>query len=426
MKHATTAFSPGRSHAIVDASWRVNGRTYHPPRRPVVVICMDGCGDEYISTSIARGAMPHTEGMIRHGYRGLVRGALPSFTNVNNAAIVTGAPPSVTGIAGNFFLDRDTGRKVMTNTAEYLRCPTILAAAAKAGRRVAAVTSKDKLRQMLGHELAGIAFSAEHADRATCQTAGIDDACSLVGLPRPDIYSGDASVFTLAAGPALIERGLADFLYLSLTDYMQHKHAPDTPESLEFHARLDEQIGRLINLGAVVAATADHGMNAKNTPKGQPNVIYVQSLLEVEFGHGIEVICPITDPYVLHHGALGSLVMVHLNDPSITSAVAARLMRVAGITEVYDRSTAALKLELPADRIGDLVVMSGRDVALGRTPADHDLSLLAGGLRSHGGRYEEMVPLLLSEPLNAEYAAKAAADPRNFDVFAFACNAVHP
>jgi phosphonoacetate hydrolase len=79
-------------------------------------------------------------------------------------------------------------------------------------------------------------------------------------------------------------------------------------------------------------------------------------------------------------------------------------------------------MELPADRIGDLCVLSGRDVVLGRTPADHDLSLLSGGLRSHGGRYEEMVPMVLSEPLNAHYARKAAGDPRNFDVFLFTCN----
>lgn len=417
--------SPATDPAIASTAFTVNDRTYRPPARPIAVICIDGCADEYLSTSMARGCMPRTARMLERGYRGMVRAALPSFTNVNNAAIVTGAPPRVTGISGNFFLDRETGETVMMNDARYLRCETILAAAARAGRCVATVTAKQKLREILGHGLTGIAFSAENADEATESRDGIAKVPGLVGRAVPEIYSGDASVFVLAAGAALLERQLADFLYLSLTDYMQHKHAPDTPESLAFHRELDEQIGRLLDLGAIVAIAADHGMNAKNTPDGEPNVVYVKSLLDEAFGGGIEVICPITDPYVVHHGALGSLVMVHLDDPTQTEEVARHLWRVDGITEVYDRDAAVRKLELPEDRIGDLVVLSGRDVALGRTPADHDLSLLAGGLRTHGGRYEEMVPLLLSEPMNAAYARRAEADPRNFDVFAFACNGVH-
>jgi phosphonoacetate hydrolase len=230
-------------------------------------------------------------------------------------------------------------------------------------------------------------------------------------------------VYVLEAGAALVEQKRADFLYLSLTDYMQHKFAPDDRESLEFHARLDQQIGRLLEAGCLVAATADHGMNAKSKPDGSPNVIYVESLLREHFGGGIRVICPITDPYVVHHGALGSLVMVHLDDPARIEAVAHFLLRHPGITEVYTRELAALKLELAADRIGDLTVLCGRDQVLGKTPAHHDLSVLSLGLRSHGGRYEEMVPMLLSEPLNQEYLRKARGDPRNFDIFDFACNA---
>ena len=417
------ASSPADSRARHGtASFSVNGRTYCPPARPIVVICIDGCGDEYISTSLAHGRMPHVAEMTQRGYRGMVRGALPSFTNVNNAAITTGAPPSVTGFGGNFFIDPDSGEEVMMNTAKYLRCGTILAAAAKAGRKVAMVTAKNKLLGILSHDLDGIAFSAEKAGEAQEATHGIGGVEELVGQPTPKIYSGEASLFTLAAGAAMIERGLADFLYLSLTDYMQHKFAPHTPESLDFYQGIDTEIGRMLELGAVVGATADHGMNAKNGPDGQPNVIYLETLLTEKFGQGIKVICPITDPYVVHHGALGSEVMVYLPDPAQTRAVADWVGQLDGITEVYDREAAGRKLELPTDRIGDLIVMSGRDVVIGRTPEYHDLSVLKGGLRSHGGRYEEMVPLLLSEPLSDPYVAKAAADPRNFDIFDFVCN----
>jgi len=410
---------------ISSKTFAANGRTYHPPARPIAVICIDGCADEYVSASIAAGKMPNTAKMLQRGYRGMVRGALPSFTNVNNSCIVTGVAPAVTGICGNFFLNPETGQEVMMNSPEFRRCGTLLTAAADAGRKVAFITAKEKLRTVLGDgvvERGGMVFSSEKVNEAKLATHGLDNAESIIGKPRPEIYSADASTYVLEAGAALVEQGKADFLYLSLTDFMQHKFAPEAPESLEFYAALDHQIGRLLAAGSIVAATADHGMNAKNKPDGSPNVIYVESLLTEHFGAGIRVICPITDPYVVHHGSLGSLVMVHLEDVSQTAKIANFLMRQQGITEVYDRETSALKLELAPDRIGDLTVMCARNYVVGKTPAYHNLKVIEGGLRSHGGRYEEMVPMLLSEPLNAEYIRKAQGDPRNFDIFDFACN----
>ncbi|MGI9173970.1 MAG: phosphonoacetate hydrolase [Rhodothermales bacterium] len=412
-------------HAIATEPFTCNNRTYHPPARPVVVICLDGCADEYLDVSLVRGRMPRLHAVLAGGgYRGRVRGALPSFTNVNNASIVTGTPPSEHGISGNFFLDPETGEEVMMNAATYLRTETILAKAAQAGRKVAMVTAKEKLRDLLSHDLSGIAFSAEKADQAREDTHGITDVPALVGEETPPIYSAEASLFVLKAGVALIEQGRADLLYLSLTDYMQHKYPPERPESLDFYEALDRELGRMLDLGAVMGATADHGMNAKQQADGTPNVIYLERLLRKEFGNELRVILPITDPYVLHHGSLGSFAVVHLQNGAAADEVARRLIEMEGITEVYDRPTAARKLELPQDRIGDLVVLSGRDVVLGRTPEDHDLSNVQTGLRSHGGRYEEMVPLLLSEPLTSEYMRKASADPRNFDVFDFTINGV--
>ena len=400
----------------------VNGRTYRPPARPLAVICIDGCADEYLNASLARGRMPVLARLLASGaYRAMARGALPSFTNVNNSSIATGTPPSVHGISGNFFLDPESGEEVMMNSPSYLRCGTILAAAANAGRKVAMVTAKEKLRDILSHELEGIAFSAERADQAEESTHGISGVEELVGEPVPEIYSAAASLFVLKAGTALIECGKADFLYLSLTDYMQHKFRPEDSESLDFYADIDHELGRLLELGAIVGATADHGMNAKQTPTGEPKVIYLESLLRQELGDGVKVILPITDPYVLHHGALGSLACVHLLDSTKAGAVISRLLELDGVTEAYERQVAAQKLELPADRIGDIVVLSGRDVVLGRTPEDHDLEAVKDGLRSHGGRYEEMVPFFLSEKISDEYSCRTG-DLRNFDIFEFTSN----
>lgn len=401
--------------------WTVNQREYDCPDRPVVVVCIDGCADEYLSVSLANQRMPRLAAMARDGYRGLVRGALPSFTNVNNASMVTGVSPAVHGISGNFFLDPDSGEEIMMNSASFLRCGTILAEAARQGRGVAMVTAKEKLRDLLSHELEGIAFSSEKAADAVLETHGIGDVENLVGEATPEIYSGEASVYVLKAGAALLEHERADFLYLSLTDYMQHRYPPEAAESLDFYAAIDVELGRLQDLGAVIGITADHGMNAKQLADGSPRVIFLEPWLE-QAGISARVILPITDPYVVHHGALGSLAMVHLEDPRQATDVATGLLQVAGITEVQEREVAVRLMELPADRIGDLVVLSGRDTVLGRAPEHHDLSALRGGLRSHGGRYEEMVPLVISEPLNSAAQRQVAGDPRNFDVFDFTIN----
>lgn len=408
---------------IAQCHFMVNGRTYAPPQIPIAVICIDGCADEYLSVSLAQGRMPNLAAMLKTGHRSLVRGALPSFTNVNNSAMVTGCPPSQTGIGGNYIIDPETGEEVMTNSSSFLRLETILAGAAAAGRKVAMVTAKDKLRELLSKNLQGIAFSTERADEVTTEVNGIDDIVSHVG-PKPEIYSADASLYVLRAGVYLMEAGLADFCYLTLTDYMQHTYAPEAPESLAFYEAIDHEIGRLQKLGCLIAATADHGMNAKCDTDGNPNVVYLESELTAKFGDGIKVICPITDPYVVHHGALGSAVTVYLPDGVCRNEVARWILSLDGVSEVYQKSDAVQKLELPEDRIGDLFVLSSRDYVIGRTPEHHDLSKLDGRLRSHGGRYEEMVPLLVSHALNEEYYRKSQGDPRNFDIFDFVCNGV--
>src|SRR5216117_2737130 len=259
----------------------VNGRTYSPPMRPVVVLCLDGSADEYFDCALARGRMPHLQRISVSGYRGFARGAMPSFTNVNNSSIVTGVPPAIHGISGNFFYDTVSGQEVMMNSAKFLRAETIFPAAQKAGRRVGVVTAKEKLRDIFASGLiglGGIAFSSEKANQARRDTHGVDEIEAFVG-PTPPIYSGEASLYVLRAGVKLLEAGLADFLYLSTTDFMQHKFAPEASEALEFYAGIDEQLGKLLERGAVVGLTADHGMNVKQKPDGSPNVFYLETEL---------------------------------------------------------------------------------------------------------------------------------------------------
>lgn len=389
-----------------------NGRSYTLDHPLLAVLCLDGCADEYLDYAMAAGKAPNLARFSREGWRGFARACLPTFTNVNNCAIVTGTPPSATGMVGNYILDPQTGEEVMTNSSRWLRNETILAAASRAGRKVAMVTAKDKLREMLSKGCDGIAVSSEKAPQWLEERIG----------PKPPIYSPDASLYVLQAGFELAKSGDADFLYLSLTDFMQHSYAPDDPEAIEFIGEIDRWMGELDRLGARIVATADHGMNHKCGPDGSPQVIFLETELTRVFGDGIRVLCPITDPYVVHHGALGSAVVVHLPDPRLTEDVARVVSRLPGITEVHDRESAVRLLELPADLCGDLTVLSARDWVVGRRPEWHDLAQLHGELRSHGGRYEEMVPFFCNFGLSPEYRRRGMGDLRNFDAFEFACN----
>jgi phosphonoacetate hydrolase len=401
------------------SSITVNNREYQWPQRPVVVVCVDGCEPDYISQAIEAGAAPFLGGLNGRGTCLTADCVVPSFTNPNNLSIVTGSPPSVHGICGNYFWDAEAGAEVMMNDAKYLRTGTILAAFAAAGAKVAVVTAKDKLRSLLGHKLSGICFSSEKANEATREDNGIDDVVSLVGMPVPSVYSAALSEFVFAAGVKLMARERPDIMYLSTTDYVQHKSAPGTPHANDFYAMMDRYLALLDESGAAIVLTADHGMNAKTDAFGRPNIVYLQDLLDAWFGKDLaRVILPITDPYVVHHGALGSFATVYLPEDRVADA-ARHIAAIGGVELVLSREDACARFELPPDRVGDLVIVSERLTVLGSSVARHDLSGLDVPLRSHGGLSEQRVPLIanrpaLSLPLGRRW--------RNFDAFDLALN----
>jgi phosphonoacetate hydrolase len=398
----------------------VNGRSYQLPERPSVVVCVDGCEPDYITQAVAGGHMPWMKRVLSEGTNVIADCVVPSFTNPNNLSIVTGAPPAVHGICGNYLYDAENDVEVMMNDPKWLRAPTVLAALANAGRKVAVVTAKDKLRKLLGHQMRGICFSAEKADQASVAEHGIDSVLQLVGLPLPGVYSAALSEFVFAAGVELMRKRPQDFMYLSTTDYVQHKHAPGAPEANAFYRMMDGYLAQLDAHGCVIALTADHGMNAKTRLDARPNVIYLQDLLDQWLGAGrARVILPITDPYVVHHGALGSYATIYLPADCDHGALAARLSRLRDIEVVLSRAQAAERFELPADRIGDLVVVSGRFVALGSAAAKHDLSGLDAPLRSHGGISEQPVPLIMNRRVADLDAMRRW---RNFDAFDWVLN----
>lgn len=406
-----------------DPSFSCNGRDYPAPRQPVVVICIDGFDPAYLATARAHRLCPFLDDLIEHYGQRTAASALPSFTNPNNMSLITGVAPARHGIAGNYVLDPETGAPVMMNTPAFLRAETILAMAHQAGLSVGAVTAKDKLRRLLGVGL------PDGDERAVClsiealakDTAEIVDPAvrSAVGATPPDIYSAEVSLAVLRVGLALLEMRAPDLLYLSTTDYMQHRYGPDAAEMLDFMAALDSLLARIDATGAVMVVTADHGMNAKTKADGAPDVAYLQDVLDAALPEkSARVILPITDPYIVHHGALGACAMVYLDSADLSQAVES-LTALRQVDEVLTRADAARELELPEDRIGDLMVLATASGVLGTRKTEHDLSALRGPLRSHGGRHEQTVPFIVNRPLREEHLPSPL---RNYDAFHVALN----
>jgi len=371
------------------------------------VITIDGCEPDYLDDALERDLMPRLKDMLASGgtyLRG--RGHMPTLTNPNNMSIVCGAPPSVHGISGNHCLFGGRSEPVQLVEPDFLRAPTIHAALHADGASVLCVTAKDKLRKLLG--AGGVAsVSAEHASQLDLHGTPIAD---LVGRTPPSIYDWDLSHYAMEIGLAAHKREPIDLLYVSLTDFVQHKEPPGGAMADHFYARFDELLGNYLDAGFLVGITADHGMHAK------PRVHFLEDVLSDAGVREFTVVLPITDPYVVHHGALGSFAWIYTDELERATAAVARL---DGVEEVLTRDEAALAYEHPPDRIGDLSVAADAETALGQSLSKHDLSHLEGGLRSHGGHHEETVPIIVSRPLPPQ-----RQDLRNSDMHDLLLNGV--
>jgi len=407
----------------------VNGTDYRWPDQPVVVVCIDGGDPEYIEHGVAAGIIPNIARYMKEGFYTIARGTMPSFTCPNNMSIVTGCPPSVHGISGNYYLDRSTNKPVVMTGPELLQVPSVMSEFSRHGAKVVSATAKDKLRKQLQKDMdlskGSVSISSQSADRCTMAENGIEDALEFVGRPLPDMYSADLSLFVLDAGIKLLETRRPDILYLSLTDYIQHAFAPDHPEAEQFYRDLDTRFGRLEALGATVALTADHGMNEKTNDDGTPCVVWLQDILDSRFGEGAStVICPITDAFVEHHGALGGFVRVYCHEGLDREQVIEATQDVPGLEKVLSREQVAREFDLPIGPEGDVAVLGDVRTVIGARRVDHDLSGLKGQrLRTHGSLHEADVPIIISRPVNDAYARRAEGSRlHSYQMFDYAFN----
>jgi phosphonoacetate hydrolase len=399
----------------------INERQYPGmPSSTAIVICLDGSQKEYFEEASKLNLTPNIDSFKKNGEDLLVNSAIPSFTNPNNISIVTGRPSSVHGICGNFFYTPSTGEEVMMNDPQFLRAPTIFQKYYEQGAKIAIVTAKDKLRKLLSHglkfnESRAICFSSEKSDQTNLSENGIEDVNKWLGMEVPNVYSQGLSEFVMAAGVKILNEFNPDIMYLSTTDFIQHKYAPGDEVANAFYAMFDRYIGELnVNNNSIIV-TADHGMQPKSRSDGSPNAIFLQDILDEALGKNIsKVILPITDPYVVHHGALGSFATVYLSDKSKINDAIEEINKIEDIEVVLTNKEGCAQYDLPTDRMGDIICMSSQNSTIGSAEKAHDLSKLKEPLRSHGGLHEREVPFISNKKINLN---DANIKLNNYDAF---------
>jgi phosphonoacetate hydrolase len=407
----------------------LHAKSYTIPTHLTVVVCIDGFDPEYLTSGLSKGILPTMSRWVENGFHTTAKSAMPSVTNTNNVSIVTGQPPSVHGISGNYYLDKATGEERMVLDDSTMRGSTILERMGSAGVRVAAITAKDKLRRVINHGLkpenGAICFSAQNAGKCSLEEHGIAGVEEYIGRPAPEQYSADLSLFVLDAGAKLLEEKRADLFYLTLSDYVQHKHAPGSIEADAFMRAIDTRLGQLEDLGAKVAVTGDHGMSAKAKSDGQPSVLFLGDYLNERWPDAdVRVICPIADPFVKHHGALGGFVRVHIMNDAFTGVkeMIGACRQLPEVQVACSGKEAASIYEMPEDREGDFIAIATENAVIGSTKDKHDLSQLGDvKLRSHGGLSEQEIPLIMSKAyVNGTVDGEKAW--RNFDIFDLVLN----
>jgi phosphonoacetate hydrolase len=336
---------------------------------PIVVMCIDGLDPAYLERCRA----PVLEELGRRGFARTGMAMVPTVTNVNNVSIVTGSYPREHGIASNYWLDQEADREVYMESAEFLRADTMLERATRKGLRSALVTAKDKLRVLLDRGTA-VSFSAEEP---------LPWLVEELGEPPP-IYSLEVNGWVIRAASLLLSREGVDLVYVATTDYAQHAHAPGDPRSQEHMTILDNALECLVEAHPDVELliTADHGMSAKG------RMVDLEAALG-RYGIRARAVPVIKDRYVVHHSNLGGCSYVYLERDGLGEVLEV-LRETPGVEAAMDSDEAAQRFRLPRERVGDIVVLGGREVVFG-SPSE---VAMPAGLRSHGSLYEREVPII--------------------------------
>ena len=334
-----------------------------------VVVCIDGFDPEYLDAC----ETPNLRAAAKKGFLNIGRCMMPSVTNVNNVSLVTASYPTTHGISSNYRLVRESGEEIYMESGEYILAQTFFQRATELGKRSVLVTSKDKLRTLLG-DGATVAVSSERPP---------SELADALGEPPP-IYSLEVNGWAIRAANRIMAQQPADIVYVTTTDYAMHTYGPDEPESQQHLTIIDDAVGELLSAHPDVTflLTADHGMNRKT------RMVDLGAALD---GRGIRAnpVPIIKDRYVVHHSNLGGCMFVYLDDASQAGEAIDALSETPGVERVYGREEAVSELRLHHDRIGDLVVTADADSVFG----DPSQVEMPPRLRSHASAHEQDIPI---------------------------------
>jgi phosphonoacetate hydrolase len=339
------------------------------PSRKILFICMDGCDPRYLAHS----DIPNLKRMMREGVYREGRSMMPSVTNVNNASIATMTFPREHGITANYYYDRVTKQATYMESRDFLLRPTIFDKARKLGYRTAFVSSKDKLRDLIGKG-ADLAVSAEKAPADLEAIAG----------PKADVYSAELNYWSFRCARHLFRSGY-NFLFLSTTDYMMHTYAPEEAASQEHLHQVDKLLGEIADdhSSLEIYLTADHGMNAKTTGVDLTRLLAREGIQAV-------TVSVAKDRYVKHHKTLGGASYVYVENPKELERAAALLRNHASAEEVLSNAEATARFQLKSERIGDWMVLARESFVYGELEDVEEKIKI----RSHGSLHEATVPIL--------------------------------
>ena len=343
-------------------------------RQRIIVAMLDGLGWDYWEQS----EMPNLRRIAESGRLTKGSAVFPTLTNINNVSIACGCWPEAHGVAANCYYDQVSNSARFLEDSSFLLCRTLFSRAADRGIKSALLTCKGKTLGILGKDVE-LGLAAENLSGNLLQRYS----------KPPSMYSAEINYWLWEAALDILgNRPEIGFLYVHTTDFPMHRWSPKDEESLTHLRRLDEYLGDAVRKApdAALLVTADHGMNSKTVCLDLGKICANRDR-PLKFA-----VSPLADRLLEHHGGHGGVSYLYLEQPSDAKDVLNILLSLEGVEEVLDRNTAAQRFHLPADRLGDLVVLAGPDCVFGSL--EKERIILPDGYRNHGSLHESDIPLI--------------------------------
>ena len=382
--------------------------------------------------------------------------AAPTVTAVGHSTILSGATPSISGIAGNTWYERSEGKNVQSITDDNVKA--LGGGSGASPKRLLVSTVGDELKiSGKGGKIYGVSLK----DRAAILPAGRSangafwfnadngnfvssswyfDAlpawaehfnAELEATPFSDQLVLDFAL-TLLKEEQLGVDAQTDLLSVSFSamDYVGHGSGPDTPKMHDMVLTIDTKVGLLLDAAekqagrgkVLVVFTADHGVApvpeeniSKHLPGGRFNAqterTAVETALSAAFGEG---------KYVLGSADLGlylnpeTAAGKHLRMSDVEQVAAEVLRKQPQVVRVYTR-TELTTTPVSGDRIDQRVRNGFNTEHSGDVLVLHEPNWLAGGTGTNHGTpysYDTHVPMIFYGPHTlvepGQYAADAA------------------